>query len=105
MSWAEDMGIDGYEPHYVSSNITEWTTAHGDTTKIHSLETSHIENIIKRIDAKKSVSGQSHKINNLLAELKRRDSGGKRILTAEEFKGSNYNQKESNYNQYVKEQL
>ena len=72
MSWAEDMGYDGYEPEVSDSEEYEWEDGKHSIRLISDLETFHIENIIRNLEAGKSYYSQEHKLDYLKKELKKR---------------------------------
>lgn len=75
MSWADDEGFDAYdEPNYPDGhdNMGVWVDVHWNQTPIHQLETTHIKNIIRGLEAGKSYFGQISKIEILKKELKMR---------------------------------
>jgi len=73
MSWAEEMEIDGYElPEQSVSKNYEWEDRTHGISLIEGLETTHIQNIIRGLEAGKWYFGQSHKLDYLKKELKDR---------------------------------
>lgn len=77
MSWAEDNGFDAFdeEDFYGRSSNTkeyEWEDKNHHIRLISDLDTSHIKNIIRGLEAGKSYWHQSWKLDYLKKELKKR---------------------------------
>lgn len=75
MSWAEDMGLDNYDPDddfQSDSAADEWEDVNYNVVKITKLDTNHLRNIIRGLEAGKEYWGQGDKLGTLKAELAKR---------------------------------
>lgn len=78
MSYAEDMGFDGYDAEDFSyssdSKKYEWEDKTHETHLIHGLQESHLKYIIRGLESGKDYYGQQYKLAYLRKELSMRES-------------------------------